>query len=202
MLRGIILIAVAIIGLLGFFAVSTADAQAHRYYTVEEGDTLQGIAEKFGVEPSRWTEMFASNEQLIRGGANARGFTGEPQGDWIFPKQVLLVPESWPPAVPVVGPANSAVQPPTTVTTVAESGGNDNARWGAPWWVFALAGGYTTILLVAWILTQRDRYLADREDAISQRSFRVEVSGGVQVHTYVPTTPSTNGVNHEEKVRP
>ncbi|MFQ6013883.1 MAG: LysM peptidoglycan-binding domain-containing protein [Anaerolineae bacterium] len=41
------------------------ETRAETKYTVKSGDTLQGIAEKFYDDASRWSEIYEANKDLI-----------------------------------------------------------------------------------------------------------------------------------------
>ena len=57
-----------------------ASAQATRRYTVQRGDTLSSIAQRFYGSAGDWNRLYAANRSVLR------------NPDMIFPGQVLTIP--------------------------------------------------------------------------------------------------------------
>jgi LysM repeat protein len=57
-----------------------ASAQATRRYTVQRGDTLSSIAQRFYGSAGDWSRLYAANRSVLR------------NPDMIFPGQVLAIP--------------------------------------------------------------------------------------------------------------
>lgn len=60
-------------------------------YTVTDGDTLWGIAEKKLGSGSRWKEIYTANQNIIESTAKSRLGRGSNYGHWIFPGTKLLL---------------------------------------------------------------------------------------------------------------
>lgn len=60
-------------------------------YTVVDGDTLIGIAQRKYGDSSRWTDIYDANASLIESTANSHKFSGSDYGHWIFPGTVLTL---------------------------------------------------------------------------------------------------------------
>ena len=74
-----------------------ASGQATRRYTVQRGDTLSSIAQRFYGSSGDWNRLYAANRSVLR------------NPDMIFPGQVLAVPGQLPVAsASLPGPGGSA----------------------------------------------------------------------------------------------
>lgn len=62
-------------------------------YTVVNGDTLWMIAVKKLGKGSRWTEIYDANAETIEGEAKKHGRQSSDHGHWIWPGEVLVIPE-------------------------------------------------------------------------------------------------------------
>lgn len=61
-------------------------------YTVEQGDTLWGIARRFYGSGMEYTGIYEGNKEKIENTAKERGKKDSSQGHWIFPGTVLEIP--------------------------------------------------------------------------------------------------------------
>ncbi|MDE7354597.1 MAG: LysM peptidoglycan-binding domain-containing protein [Acetatifactor sp.] len=62
-------------------------------YTVLSGDTLWGIASKKLGSGSKWTQIFDANAGTIEAEAKKHGKSSSDHGHWIWPGEVLTMPE-------------------------------------------------------------------------------------------------------------
>jgi len=61
-------------------------------HTVQSGDTLWRIAQRFYGDGGRHGEIYAANAEVIEEAARSRGFASSRSGHWIFPGMVLVIP--------------------------------------------------------------------------------------------------------------
>lgn len=61
-------------------------------YTVQRGDTLWGIAQRFLGSGSRYNAIYQANASLIEAIAHQHGFSSSGGGHWIFPGETLRIP--------------------------------------------------------------------------------------------------------------
>ena len=62
-------------------------------YTVVSGDTLWGIAANKLGNGSRWTSIYDANSSIIEEEAKKHGRTSSDHGHWIWPGEVIIIPE-------------------------------------------------------------------------------------------------------------
>lgn len=130
------------------------NAEVHE---VIPGDTCWGITESYGLPGNRYPELYAKNQQLIEDWAGAHGFASSDYCHWIWPGELLAIPNNWLP--PAEAPAETESTPATSVTprtptptpvptpsptqvvpgpeTGTPEGGGKN--WYENWWVYVLA---------------------------------------------------------------
>lgn len=61
-------------------------------YTVVQGDTLWGIAQRFYGDGMQWTKIYDANKDTIEATASNHGFASSNNGWWIFAGCVLSIP--------------------------------------------------------------------------------------------------------------
>jgi len=98
---------------LGSVNPTAGASTASTHYTVKKGDTLSGIAAKFGTT---WQALYASNKAVVDKTAKGHGYTSNLQ-NWIFPGESLTVAKKTvnKPAVTkaTLAPATAAAKPAT-----------------------------------------------------------------------------------------
>lgn len=62
-------------------------------YTVSEGDTLSGIAQREYGDASRWPKIYDANRKTIEDAAKQHGRSSSDHGHWIFPGTQLVIPK-------------------------------------------------------------------------------------------------------------
>lgn len=63
-------------------------------YTIQTGDTLWKIAQKFLGAGSKWKTIYNANKDIIESTAKKRGRKSSDNGHWIFPGVKLAIPTS------------------------------------------------------------------------------------------------------------
>ena len=61
-------------------------------YTVQEGDTLWMVAQRFLGKSSRWPEIYEQNQAIIEQAAISYGKKSSSHGNWLFPGTKLQIP--------------------------------------------------------------------------------------------------------------
>ena len=62
-------------------------------YTIKQGDTLWGIAQRKLGRGSRWTKIYNLNKSIIEKTAKRRGLRSSNNGWWIFPGTKIQIPK-------------------------------------------------------------------------------------------------------------
>lgn len=70
-----------------------ASAAGGTAYTVVSGDTLWGISRKFYGTGTKYNVIYDANAELIESTAKAHGKKSSSNGHWIWPGEVLTIPE-------------------------------------------------------------------------------------------------------------
>jgi nucleoid-associated protein YgaU len=79
----------ALAAFLAQMAKTGGSGAVYEQYTVQEGDTLESIAEDKGTDP---TVLYAVNASHLEGHATSRGFPSSESGRLLWPGSVLNVP--------------------------------------------------------------------------------------------------------------
>ncbi len=79
---------------LGGLTATRPEAEKKGVYTVKRGDNLWNIARKmYGGSGTDWTKIMEANAEEIEATAQKRGLKDSDNGHWIFPGQVLQIPD-------------------------------------------------------------------------------------------------------------
>jgi len=61
-------------------------------YTVQKGDTLWGIAQRFFGSGTQYGTIYNANKSLIEAVARQHGYSSSGSGHWIWPGEKLVIP--------------------------------------------------------------------------------------------------------------
>ena len=75
-------------------SVTTASAGAASSYTVKSGDTLWAISKRYYGSGTQYPKIYNANADLIESTAKAHGKKSSSNGHWIWPGEVLTIPEA------------------------------------------------------------------------------------------------------------